>query len=165
MRVDDVKTLFAYDLWATERILRAAAALTPEEFAAPRPYSHGGLRGTLVHTLSAVRTWRLRVSGESPSAFGLRDEDFPTVESLAEAWRAEAERMRAYLDTLADADLDRVISYRRLSGDPMASVLWHILTHVVTHGMQHRAEAAVMLTDLGHSPGDIDLILFTRERT
>jgi uncharacterized damage-inducible protein DinB len=30
--------------------------------------------------------------------------------------------------------------------------------------LQHRSEAAAMLTEYGHSPGNIDLLQFVRER-
>ncbi len=38
------------------------------------------------------------------------------------------------------------------------------MAHLVNHGTQHHTEAVAILTDLGHSPGDIDLIVFLNER-
>lgn len=36
--------------------------------------------------------------------------------------------------------------------------------HVVIHGVQHRSEAAAILTDYGWSPGDLDFDVFLKAK-
>jgi uncharacterized damage-inducible protein DinB len=38
-----------------------------------------------------------------------------------------------------------------------------MLTHVVNHGTQHRSEAALILTEIGRSPGEIDMIFYVED--
>jgi uncharacterized damage-inducible protein DinB len=164
MNADDIRTLFDYNYWATARIMRVALEVTPEQFTAPNTSSYGSLRGTLVHTMRAEMIWRRRLQGE-PQPVDLPVEDnFPTPESLHKAWVAEELLMRAYLLGLSDASIQEVVDYKNTKGVPFHNVVWNILAHVVNHGTQHRAEAAAMLTDFNHSPGDIDMILYFREK-
>jgi uncharacterized damage-inducible protein DinB len=72
--------------------------------------------------------------------------------------------MRTFLAELTDEDLQRAVHYRTKQGVPYENPLWQLLLHVVNHGTQHRAEAAIVLTQHGCSPGDVDLIVFLRER-
>ena len=65
---------------------------------------------------------------------------------------------------LRDEDLDRVVHYKTTTGKPSSDTLGPLLLHVVNHGTQHRSEVAAMLTELGHSPGDLDLLLYLRQR-
>ena len=164
MNANDICTLFDYNNWATARIMRVALEVTPEQFVAANTSSYGSLRGTLVHTMRAEMIWRRRLQGD-PMPVGLPVEtDFPTPQSLHETWMAEESLMRAYLQGLGDDDVPKVIDYKNTKGAPFQNVVWHILAHVVNHGTQHRAEAAAMLTDFNHSPGDIDMILYFREK-
>jgi uncharacterized damage-inducible protein DinB len=41
--------------------------------------------------------------------------------------------------------------------------MWQMLAHLANHGTQHRSEAAVILTEAGRSPGDLDMIFFAEE--
>jgi uncharacterized damage-inducible protein DinB len=63
--------------------------------------------------------------------------------------------MRAYLAALSDEDA---------AGPFYDVILWQVIAHVAHHGMQHRSEAALLLTHFGHSPGDIDMVFWLDER-
>ena len=163
MRAADITTLYRYNDWANQRVLQTAAQLDEGRLIAPEPLSHGSLRGTLVHILSAEWIWRLRCGeGISPSRM-LQEAAFPTLDGLQRRWQEEAQRLLAFVGGLSDDALDRPIHYTTTDGRPMSSILWHLLVHLVNHGTQHRSEAAVALTSFGHSPGNLDLIVFLRE--
>lgn len=49
----DIRMLYEYNRWANARILAAAAPISNAQFLTPGDFPHGGLRGTLVHTLFA----------------------------------------------------------------------------------------------------------------
>lgn len=164
MKKSEILTLYEYNYWANERVLRAAARVTLEQYGAPAEISHSSLRGALVHTYSAELVWRLRCQeGLSPKALP-GEAEFPTLEALVRRWREEGALMRAYLQSLDDDDLAQKIRYQTTKGVPHENILWHLLVHVVNHGTQFRAEAAVVLTQYGQSPGDLDLLLFFREQ-
>jgi uncharacterized damage-inducible protein DinB len=162
MKKSEILTFYQYNAWANARILDATAQVTTEQFLAPASYSHGSLRGTLVHTLFAEWIWRMRWEGNSPTE-GFTLEDFPTFKSLRERWQAEEKALMEFVEKLSDESLDRVVVYKTTSGKSRQNPLWHLMLHLVNHGTQHRSEAAIMLTDFGHSPGDIDLIKYLRE--
>jgi uncharacterized damage-inducible protein DinB len=165
MNQNDILTLFDYNYWATTRVLSAAANLTPDQFTAPAGLSHGSVRGALAHTLIAEIVWRLRCAEGISLAALPADSDFPTIDVLRERWHDEEQKMRTYLKSLTDAALNQTVHYKTTKGVPYENVLWNLLAHVINHGTQFRSEAAVALTAYGHSPGDLDLLAFFREKT
>ena len=159
MNKQDIFTIYKYNQWANGLIRSAAANLTQEQFLAPASYPHGGLRGTLVHTLFAEWIWRNRWEGNSPS-FRLKPDDFPTFESLRARWLEEESLLMSFVDQVTDERLNNTFPYKNTRGESFEQVLWKAMAHVVNHGTQHRAEAAAMLTEAGCSPGDVDMIYF-----
>lgn len=162
---DILLTLYDYNYWANTCILNAAARLDETQFRMPADYPHGGVRGTLVHMLSGECIWRQRCQeGISPTTL-LTENDFPTLTSLTGRWHEEEAKMRRYLNALSEAELQGTVSYKTTAGRPQAQRLDLILHHLILHGMQHRAEVAAMLTGFGHSPGDVDLIVYLRKKS
>jgi uncharacterized damage-inducible protein DinB len=161
-RLAEVRELFAFHRWANARLLDAAGGLTAEDFARDLRSSFPSVRETLVHLLSADWIWLERWRGRSPTAGP--DWDVPTHADLRARW-AEFERDQlAFLEGLSEADLDRVVSYRALSGAPYANPLGELLRHVVNHGTYHRGQVATLLRQLDVKPPQTDLILYYRER-
>lgn len=162
MRVNDLITLYDYYYWATKKILEQAEQVTPEQWSGPPPIAQHSLRETLVHTLDAERGWRHGWSGADWEQFApLVEADFPDAAALASRWREEEAAMRAYLGSLSDEEIHEPFH------DPDAPepyILWEVITHVAHHGMQHRSEAAMLLTHFGHSPGSIDMVFWLDER-
>lgn len=163
MNKNDIRDLLDYHDWANRRILDTAERLTPEQLAAPTNASFGNLHATLVHLLDTDWGWLVALKTSEWNE-AMKPEDFPTLAALRQRWDEEDATRWAYFDTLTDADLQRILRYEVEGGIVRERVYWHVFFHIVNHGMQHRSEAAAMLTDFGQSPGDIDFTVFLNER-
>jgi uncharacterized damage-inducible protein DinB len=159
MNKEDILTLYKYNQWANRKILDAASNVTEEQYLADASFPHGGLRGTLVHTLFAQWIWRSRWQGTSPN-YRFKPDEFPTFESLRTRWIEEEKILMDFVEGLTDEALNQVMRYKNTKGDPHEQVLWKMMMHMLNHGTQHRAEAAALLTEFGCSPGDVDMIYF-----
>jgi len=165
MTLHDLRTLLDYHYWARDRVLDAAAALSPEQFTRDMGSSFRSVRDTLAHTYAAEWAWYSRWQGTSPTAL-LAPDMFPDVASLRATWAELESKMRAYLDELGDAAIDRVFEYKLLNGSAGASPFSHMLQHVVNHASYHRGQVTTMLRQLGAKPAkSMDMIGFYRERT
>lgn len=163
MHASEIQTLWDYNYWANRRLLATAEQCAQEELSNKFDYAWDSILRTMAHVLGAEWAWLHRIKGVSPTSL-LDKDQFSTLDLLRRRWEEEEETMRAYLAGLTDADLEQVIEYKDTRGTEMSRKLWEILVHVVNHGTQHRAEVALYLTNLGHSPGDMDFSLFLRSR-
>ncbi len=162
MKHEDISLLFQYSDWANDRILAQAEAVSPPQLAAPNEIGWGSLRGALVHLMDAEYAWRVLLQ-EGKHVEWLQPEDFADVAAIRARWGEERAAMWRYLNRLSDDDLRGTVTYKG-SSRTYRRRLWHCLAHVVNHGTQHRAECAAILTGFGHSPGDLDFIVFTLSR-
>ena len=148
MNQSDIEFLFAYDRWATKRVLAALDGIPPELWGTEGAIGERGLGAILVHQLGAAQRWRhgIQQDGEEPEPEG---EPLLSIDELRARWALEWVAVDAWLPNLGDDVLAYVHE---------GVAIWQMLAHVVNHGTQHRSEAAAILTAAGRSPGDLDMI-------
>jgi uncharacterized damage-inducible protein DinB len=164
MTLQDLRLLLDYHYWARDRVLDAVEPLSHDQFTRDMGSSFRSIRDTLAHLYFAEWAWYSRWQGDSPTS-QLPADMFPDLATIRALWRDQEAKMRALLDTLDEAGINRRMEYKLLSGTPGASVFWHMLQHVVNHASYHRGQITTMLRQLGATPPKaMDLIAFYRER-
>ena len=154
-----VRSLYDYNAWANARILDTAEALTPAQLIAPGGASFDSVRDTLVHTMAAQWLYLERWRGRAPTTM-LEPAEFPDLAAIRARWDEVERETQVFVAALDDAWLAAPLSYVNLQGETWTYPLWQQMIHQVNHATQHRSEAAVLLTQLGHSPGWLDLLYF-----
>jgi uncharacterized damage-inducible protein DinB len=154
-----IRELYDYNAWANSRILDTAIALTPAQLVAPGGASFESVRDTLVHTMGAQWLYLERWNGRSPRALP-EPATFPDLAAIQARWGAIERDTQAFLAGLDDTRLAADRAYTNTQGETWTYPLWQQMIHQVNHATQHRSEAAVLLTKMGHSPGWLDLLYF-----
>ena len=155
MNDGDIRYLFEYDRWATRRVLSVIDGLPEAVWGDTGVIGERGLGAILVHQLGAHQRWRHGLSGSDLSPVPER-EPLPSPAGTRRGLGGRVGRARG-------------VARRRSATTWLAELgdgvpYWQMLAHVVNHGTQHRSEAAaILLTDAGRSPGDLDMIFFAEE--
>ena len=160
--IEMFKTQFAYNAWASERVFGQAALVSLEQFNEPSVVGDHSLRQILFHMVEIERVWRLLAQeGQVEPSQLPSSESLPSAESMQAFQTQERQHMDVYLAHLQEADLAAQLTIKRWDCVELDVIRWHMLSHLLIHSMQHRSEAAVLLTQYGRSPGDIDFLFFT----
>ena len=158
-----MRRLYAHNDDMTERLLDTAADLDAADFTAVVVRGQPSIRDTFVHLCSAqsahLATWS-SLPGAAPWTHEIVDPAaLPDVAAVRKRWSAVSAGADAFLASLrSDDDLARCYRRTRSDATVLERELWLGMLHVANHGTQHRAEIAMMLTALGRSPGDLDLL-------
>jgi uncharacterized damage-inducible protein DinB len=159
----DLRRLLDYTEWANHRVVRVAATLELDAYRRDLGASHGGVRGTLAHVLSAEWVWLERFKGNSPPKL-IDEGEFPDILALKERWAVVEAHRRAWFDGLKERAVNAPIRYRTTDGRSFEAPLAELVQHVVNHSSYHRGQLVCMFRDLGARPVSTDLVLFDRER-
>lgn len=158
---DYLKFLYAYNNWANQRILDTCEQLTQEEFLRGEGSStaNPSIRDTLVHTMGAQEIWLARWGGVSPRHL-LDPKDFGTLALVRQYWNQVERHTQGFMDAVQDDVLKATMNYTNMRGEPFAYPRWQTMVHQVNHATQHRSEIAHLLTQMNHSPGNLDVLVY-----
>lgn len=157
-----IAQMYAYGIWANRKLLDAASALTAEQLRQPFTPHGFTILSSFAHLVSAEWRWLQAWKGE-PMTERLTVDDLPTLDAVRAKWEPLFAERRAFIASLTPEHLAQPI-VRKVQGREQGIILWHALVHVANHGTQHRSEIALMLTDLGQSPGDLDMVWYFLEQ-
>jgi uncharacterized damage-inducible protein DinB len=163
MTVKDLECLFDYGHWANRKLFEVVSRLTPEQFTQTVDGSHGSIRNTMVHVLSAEWGWLGRCGGPERGA-PLDPADYPTAESLVATWNKVEMYVRQFLSTLRDEDLARNVEFVLGGAEKRSMPLGELMQHAANHGVHHRGQVSLLLRLLGFSPDNFDILLYHGEK-
>jgi uncharacterized damage-inducible protein DinB len=163
MTVKDLENLFDYGYWANRKLFAVLSQLTPEQFTQPVSGSHGIIRNTMVHALSAEWGWLWRCGGPERGA-ALNPADFPTVASLVDTWGRVETYVREFLPALRDEDLAREVEFSFDGTKKYSMPVGELLQHAANHAVHHRGQVSLLLRLLGYNPDNFDLLFYNAEK-
>ena len=154
-------TQFGYNAWANGRILNKAAKVNDDQLNMASVVGDRSLLQILAHLARVEKVWRLLAeTGDVKPEQLPGDDDLGSVDAIQSFLAEEQRQMEAYLAGLEEDELAAELTITRWDGIQMVMTRWHMLAHLLMHSMQHRSESAVLVTNYGHSPGDIDFLFY-----
>jgi uncharacterized damage-inducible protein DinB len=147
-----------HSAWANRQILAAAERMPVEQLRTPiGEGGYGDLLETLLHMYDAQMTWLERATtGTNGPVLGIAE--VSSIAALRGLWDELDVHMEVYINGLSDAMLREVVSYRSYYGSEGRYSHRDMFLHQAFHAHQHRGEVALVLSQLGYSPGEIDVI-------
>lgn len=157
-------TLAGYNAWANAKVYDAAAGLSDADYRANRGAFFKSIHGTLNHLLVTDRIWMRRFTGEGETYKTLDLILFDDLAGLRTAREAEDARIVGYASALGEADLAGAIRYARVStAEVFEQPLAPALDHFFNHQTHHRGQIHALLSGLGASPPELDLLFYHRD--
>jgi len=160
---DALERLLEYTVWANHRAMRAAATLGVDAFKRDLGSSHGGVRGTLSHTMAAEWIWLERWKGVSPTAPLFDEVEFKDVVALRDRWKVIEDHRASWFEGLKPEDVRKVVRYRTLARQSFEAPLWQLVQHLANHSTYHRGQVVGMLRQLGAKPLATDMVVWDRK--
>ena len=158
-----------YNQWINGKIFSASAKLDSAVLCEDDGAFFKSILGTLNHILVADTLWLKRFA-DHPAKFEsldyvrgvakpeeLTDILFDSLEQLTQARNKMDAMIIAFLDEATEENLESVLSYTNVKGDPFKRKLSWLVVHLFNHQTHHRGQVTTLLFQHGIDVGVTDL--------
>jgi uncharacterized damage-inducible protein DinB len=162
-KLELVTHLYEYNEHANGRLLDVAERPPGASGASEKGASFPSILETFAHIAAAQISWLERWTAGSNRTPTVDLQKMPDLGTARAAFLASHSGLREFIGGLTEERLDAPLEFRDSSGEAFSRPLWQLMVHVANHGTYHRGEIALVLTALGHSPGDLDFVYWEYE--
>lgn len=152
---------YAYNSWATERVLASCEQLSTDEYNAPGCSGNGSIGETLSHLILVQQGWVAWFAGnmEMREAVSIMTkEKLVTLEEARNRWASVDAQTNQFVLSQTDDSLNAIRTFTRMNGKEEAHPLWKLMMHTANHGTHTRAQIVAAIRRAGHEPQNIDLL-------
>lgn len=155
-----IHTLFAYNTWATDKLLDQLAPLSADELET-NASGHGSILKTLNHLLDVQWDYTAWFDGSLDAAESSKVHvDMPTIEIAKQRWLEIDRQTSAMIAALDEAALDKIWDWGK-----GALPLGPMLLHVANHQTHTRGQMLAAIRRLGRETQGLDLLFFLYARS
>jgi uncharacterized damage-inducible protein DinB len=155
--------LVAFNQWADQIAMRWIQELNKEQWLMPITSSFSSIRATTIHLAAAEQIWLDRLKNTAQPIW-LGDVELEKAQAL-ELWTNASAGLVAWVQQMNDGELDRLITFKRLNGNPLEMKAYRMIAHVVNHSTYHRGQLVTMLRQVGYENlGSTDMLGFFRSQ-
>ena len=163
--------LARYNQWMNNNLYQLASTLNADELLQNRGAFFGSVAGILNHLLVADLIWlnrfkqlstqakALQPLGHFPMPTALEQLLYPDFKQLHQARQQIGAIFLAFVAELDDQQLQQVLIYSNMKGEPMQKQLSSVLQHVFNHQTHHRGQLTTLFSQMGLDVGVTDLVM------
>ena len=148
--MSDLAVPIAYDDWATEKLARFCAALSPEQRALTTPGTMGTIEATVIHLVAAKERYAAALQGTPPPDDAVRETTTTDLGQVIARATALGDWFSGYAK--GELDLERTIERRGADGATQRLPLGILIAQFLHHGNEHRAQLGSIFGAHGIEP-------------
>ncbi|MER1939889.1 DinB family protein [Castellaniella sp. FW104-16D08] len=176
-RTEHICLMAEYNEWMNAKLYEAARRLPDQELLADRKAFFGSILGTLNHLIVGDTIWlnrfathpanysSLEVVRSLPIPTSLNQLVFADIRGLSERRALLDQTIRKWANSVADQDLDFVLSYSNMKNVPAKRNFYSLLVHFFNHQTHHRGQATTLLSQAGIDVGATDMLMLITDET